>query len=101
MPVLKKGSSLKWCPVITRVCTFPIDEEIEYDEELHGMLHCHRPLFYNELNASRIKEMEKRFRMSKRKRRKNGKDTSPEKPKRTGRDVSPEIPKRSIEARIA
>lgn len=62
IPRLKPNSHFNWCPVITTVCTFPIDEDEDYDEDVHGKLDKARPLFYSEIDAVHLNELKKRVR---------------------------------------
>lgn len=52
LPRISFGSELHWYPALTRVCVFPIDEEVECGERDFGRWDPHRPLFYCELDAS-------------------------------------------------
>lgn len=73
MPSLRKQSKLLLYPVINRVCTFPIFEEEECDEQLLGMIHPRRPIFYCEVDAKATKAMEERKKSFRK--RKRSKDT--------------------------
>lgn len=83
MPRLTKKSTLAWCPVITKICTYPIDEREAFDEAEHGRVHIHRPLFCTDLDACQLKEAKARVRMiNKRKKKKKSGDRKPKLPTR-------------------
>ena len=60
IPSVKKNSTLLWCPVLTKVNVFPIDEEHVFDEVEFGCIDIGRSLFYCELDSERWKEMKRR-----------------------------------------
>lgn len=88
LPRLSLRSAMVWCPVATRVCLFPLKEGVNEGDDLSvsevSGKDPHRPLFYSEVCALRIKELRKRMKQRKaiRKKRGLGNDASPTKPKR-------------------
>ena len=67
IPMLLKGSSLVWYPSVRRVVLSPIKED-----EAGLFVNIWRPLFYCELDAGRMKEMTRRYSMTKHYRKKSG-----------------------------
>lgn len=72
-PQLRKGSCLWWCPALRAIPLAVIEEGTgEEDDDDAGVtiFDIHRPLFYWELDASRWREMNKRYRLSRTTKRK-------------------------------
>ena len=72
VPYLKNESCLMLYPVLQRVCLWPI-KEIEDEEGNEDVDDCdissryrHRPLFYYDLNSTRVNEMKRRKKQFKR-----------------------------------
>lgn len=86
LPIVRKGSQLNLCPVITRVNLFPIEEDAPCDVEETD---AHRPLFYYEMDGSRHQEMQNRHQEMQKRSKRSKKlrfDRSPILPKRRGND---------------
>lgn len=83
VPLFLKGSILYWRPVLSMVSTFPIDEEYAFDDLEFGNIDPKRALFYCELRGSGLKDLMKRYALSKIKYKKTESDASPKKPNRS------------------
>ena len=66
IPIVKPKSMLHWVPVLNRVNIFPIMENEVCEEDV-----LQRPLFYCELDARRVKEMKRRYHLTKIKRKRS------------------------------